>query len=561
MTSEARLADNPHLTQDRQLTQVRQITQNRQLTASRRDVLTVFVLGALLFLPGIGNHDLWNPDEARYAEVAREMLLADDWLTPRLNGTLYTQKPPLHFWGIMLPSAAYGAVTEVTARFSTLVAAAASGVVVLLLGTTVFGATTGRLASALFLTSGGILWQGRTAQMDMTLTFFVLLSMLGFARFWVKGRDSGSVLFFVSAGLGTMAKGLPALLPPLLGVVLFLALTRQYDALRRFRIGRGLLIFVGVVLLWLGPATWRIGWDYPRALILDQSLGRYVAPSGHHRPWFYYALPLFLQSLPFTPLLPAAWTALRRRGDLLRALWLVTWIAATVLFFSVSSGKRTVYIVALTAPMALLIARGLTLLDLDEKRERRLVLGGLATNAALFGGAALMVLLGRVADLELERMGPDFVLALRATTLVPAVGGGLALALAWRRRHLAAAWCLSTSMAACFILLALLLLPALDAVKSARELALTVARVVPPGEELAIYPMPDAGFLFYSGRSFEALYGPSHLRDFLGGDERRWLVIERDDIEDAEGIELFEVARDGDWQEGHLLLSTRPPDP
>ena len=68
---------------------------------SLRECLAVFALGALLFLPGIGNHDLWNPDEARYAEVAREMLVDDSPLIPRLNGAVYTQKPPLHFWSIM----------------------------------------------------------------------------------------------------------------------------------------------------------------------------------------------------------------------------------------------------------------------------------------------------------------------------------------------------------------------------------------------------------------------------------------------------------------------------
>ena len=66
----------------------------------RRDLLILALLSALLFLPGLGRRDVWNPDEARYAEVAREMRLAGSWAVPRLNGEVYTQKPPLLFWSI-----------------------------------------------------------------------------------------------------------------------------------------------------------------------------------------------------------------------------------------------------------------------------------------------------------------------------------------------------------------------------------------------------------------------------------------------------------------------------
>ncbi|HUP43615.1 MAG TPA: hypothetical protein VM599_10445, partial [Thermoanaerobaculia bacterium] len=72
------------------------------MTSRRRDLLVLAGLAALLYLPGLGNHALWNPDEARYAEVAREMRLFGDWLVPRLNGEVYAHKPPLLFWLIDL---------------------------------------------------------------------------------------------------------------------------------------------------------------------------------------------------------------------------------------------------------------------------------------------------------------------------------------------------------------------------------------------------------------------------------------------------------------------------
>ena len=68
------------------------------MSRRRRDLLALAAAAALLFLPGLGGRDLWNPDEARYAEVAREMRDAGSWALPRLDGELYTQKPPLFFW-------------------------------------------------------------------------------------------------------------------------------------------------------------------------------------------------------------------------------------------------------------------------------------------------------------------------------------------------------------------------------------------------------------------------------------------------------------------------------
>ena len=73
----------------------------------RRDLLLLALAAALLFLPGLGRRDVWNPDEARYAEVAREMLLTGEYLVPHLNGDLYTQKPPLQFWAMAAAARAF----------------------------------------------------------------------------------------------------------------------------------------------------------------------------------------------------------------------------------------------------------------------------------------------------------------------------------------------------------------------------------------------------------------------------------------------------------------------
>ena len=88
--------------------------------------LGLLVLGLVLFLPGIGGRDLWNPDEPRYAEVTREMRVTGDWFVPHLNGKIYSEKPPLLFWAIAAASVATGEVGPVAARLPSLVAAIAT---------------------------------------------------------------------------------------------------------------------------------------------------------------------------------------------------------------------------------------------------------------------------------------------------------------------------------------------------------------------------------------------------------------------------------------------------
>ena len=89
----------------------------------RREPWLLAALVLALFLPGLGSRDLWNPDEPRYAEVAREMVATGEFFVPHLNGRLYSEKPPLQFWAIAFFSLFTGGVDETAARLGWRVAA------------------------------------------------------------------------------------------------------------------------------------------------------------------------------------------------------------------------------------------------------------------------------------------------------------------------------------------------------------------------------------------------------------------------------------------------------
>ena len=544
-----------------------------------------------VLLPGIGSRDLWNPDEPRYAEVAREMLLPplelENFLVPRLNGERYDHKPPLHFWSIALFGALHGGVDEVAARLPSLLAGVGSVLAVFALAGRLFGRRTAWLAAPVFLTSALIMWNGRVGQIDMTLTFLELLAIL----FWVRGRswaaddppqarapggsagNLANLAFFACLGLATLAKGPVGLIVPLLAVVACLAFERDRAGIADLRLGRGLLVWAAIVLAWFGPAVWLAGKSYFDALILDQTVSRYAEATYHPRPWHYYFRTLPGTFAPWTLLAPvaiyASWRSSRREPASREAgavRFLLIWIASTFVFFSLSGGKRTVYLLALAAPLAMLTAHGVLAIRGAWPRYRAAFLASAAAVPLLFG-AVMAAAPAAARDLPAGTLPEGAVASLQAVAAIPLAAGLAGLYLAVRRRPDLLIACLATGLGLAMPVAALRLLPMGDAFKSARTLSRDLVRWAEPDEPYAIYPVPDAAFLFYTRRFAVDLHGGTQehdqgdeeaLRRFVARTDRPvWLLIERDNLERlSPPLDLVVVARDHDPLQGHVLLTT-----
>ncbi|MFL6290438.1 MAG: ArnT family glycosyltransferase, partial [Thermoanaerobaculia bacterium] len=331
----------------------------------RRDLAWLALLGALLFLPGLGSRDLWNPDEARYAEVAREMRLEGSWSVPRLNGQVYTQKPPLLFWLILASSFLTGGVGEISARIPSALAAIGTILLVFRLGERLFNRRAGWIAAGAFATCFKILWQGRFGQIDMLLTFLVALGVWFWVRGYTENRPGLYPLFFVATGLATLAKGPAGFLPPLLAIVAFLLITKDRAELRRMRIGIGFLIWAAVVLAWLIPAGLSGGREYLDQIVFRQNVTRYADPWHHFQPWYYYLTVIPAEFFPWSFLLPTALVVGWKRVERKSYLFALCWMLVTVVFFSLSPAKRDVYILTMYPAMALLVGAALDRIAAD----------------------------------------------------------------------------------------------------------------------------------------------------------------------------------------------------
>jgi 4-amino-4-deoxy-L-arabinose transferase-like glycosyltransferase len=536
----------------------------------RRDLLILALLGAVLFLPALGRRDVWNPDEARYAEVAREMQAGGTWAVPHLNGKIYSEKPPLLFWSIIAFGALTGGIDETAARLPSALAAIGAILLVYRIGERLFGRRAAWLTAAAFATCFKVLWQGRFGQIDMLLTALVTLAVWFWVRGYTEERPGFYQLFFFCAGLATLAKGPVGLLPPLLSIVAFLLWTKKRQEIKKMRIGLGLLIWAAVVLIWLVPAGLSAGPEYFQKIVFKQNVTRYADPWHHIQPWYYYLTIIPGEFFPWSLLLPTAFVLGRRR--LVRDsaatprqregfLFAVCWIVVTLVFFSLSPAKRSVYVLTLYPALALVVGAALDRLAAEWPRDRAWLVRPLAILAGL---AVLLVIALPIAGRNRPEAAPlggeAFVWWVTAALVPLALGALYAWWVSRSGQVERAAAGIATGMGVVILIAAFVLLPRFDTVKSARGLSRVLLANAAPDEPYGIYPRLDSTFLFYTHR-FTVDMGDDEaaLHEYLARPGRLWLLIQRDEIKKLKQPlpPLREVARDQDPKEGYLLL-TRP---
>ena len=302
------------------------------------------LLGSVWFEPP--RSPLAEPDEARYAEIPREMLAARDFVTPRLNGVPYFEKPPLLYWANAASFALLGE-TPFAARLPTRLFGTATA---LLLAAAV-GRRRGRLAGlaagVLLLAAPFGFVAARTNLTDGVLTFFfsaTLLAALSLASRAAEGRPTAGAAALVGAlaAGGFLAKGLVAVVLPGAIVLAFLGARRRLRDAARFVASPAPLVFAALVLPWLAAAE-RAHPGFLEFFFVSEHFERFATPAASRPGPIYYFAGLFLAG--FLPGLPLFFAGLRRRlREDPEALLFVLWFAIVLVFFSLSASKLPPYL-------------------------------------------------------------------------------------------------------------------------------------------------------------------------------------------------------------------------
>lgn len=255
----------------------------------------IFVLAILFYSLNLGGTPLLDPDEPVYGQTAREMAQTGSWLTPRLNGNLWFDKPPMYFW---LAAASYKifGINEFGARFPSVLFAALLLVLVFRWAARIFGARAGAFAALTLGTSLLFSIIARAAVTDMTLCFFMTLSFYWLYRAFESPEEKFRFinLFYFTAGFSVLTKGPVGLVLPLMVAVPFLALRGRTDVLRALYSPAGFALFALSALPWYLAMIALHGKQFYYTFIGYHNLIRFLEPEHVEtaRTWFY--IPVFI---------------------------------------------------------------------------------------------------------------------------------------------------------------------------------------------------------------------------------------------------------------------------
>ncbi len=329
---------------------------------TRYRLLALLAVAACLFFIGLGRLPLIDPDEGRNAEVAREMISLDDWITPHYDTLPYLDKPAVFFWLVAGSFRVFG-LSEAAARLPSALAALATVLLIWMLGRRMFTERSAWIAGIIFATSPLAMVFARVVIFDMTLTFLVALTL---AAFWLSStagrpRHDLDCLMFAAAGLATITKGPVGFVLPLLTILVYAAAQQKFSDMKRLAWPPGILIFLAVSLPWFIAVSIRNP-DFPRYAFWDESVLRFTTAHAHRGGSMFYYIPVFLVGfLPWSfPLLVAgvnhirSWKRLRDASAAPQA-FLLAWAMVTFVFFSISHSKLPAYFLPAVPALALLL--------------------------------------------------------------------------------------------------------------------------------------------------------------------------------------------------------------
>ena len=398
--------------------------------------LVIAVLAAL-WLGSLGLRPLYKPDEGRYGEIPREMVASGDWITPRLNGFKYFEKPPLQYWATAAAFTLFG-VSDWAARLWAGLAALAGVWMAFAAGNRLFGRPAGAFAAAILASSPLYVLLGQVNTLDMSVTVFLSAAVFAFALAQREGAEPGArrrwmLAFWAACAAAVLSKGLIGIVLPAGAAALYVLVRRDWAMLRRLELLRGGLLFFALVAPWF-VAVSRANAEFAHFFFVQEHWLRFTTKM-HHRSepaWFFLPV-LALGAWPWLLAIVGGWLASLRppagRG-FSAALFLALWALVVFGFFSASGSKLPPYILPLVPALAVLGGGFLA----RRTGNRLLVAQALfAAAGAILLGFAAWWLFTREAD-GLRGLGAAFVPWLVGAALAGLVGAGAAALLAARGR-------------------------------------------------------------------------------------------------------------------------------
>jgi 4-amino-4-deoxy-L-arabinose transferase-like glycosyltransferase len=557
----------------------------------RRDLLLLLPAFGALYFFRLGSYPLSNPDEGRNAEIAREMLATGDWVTPRLNGVNYFEKPPLVYWVTAVLEVVCGQ-NEWAVRAQPALFAVLGVLFTYAAGRALHGRRAGLLAAIVLGTS--LLWfaLGHIPILDMAVSVFMAAALFCFILGVREPASARRRWFFyglyASMALATLAKGLIGFLVTGAVMFLWLLIFNQWQRLLPLYLPSGAALFLALAAPWHVLAAMR-NETWAHRYFVYEHFERFLTPAASRPgPIHYFVWIVLVGLIPWTGFLwPAVREALRggagslaeawaRRKENATAWFFVTWAGFIFFLFSISKSKLPPYILPIFPALAVLTGAWLA---------RAWDGGGAAPLRwgfrffTFINGLFACVLVAAVVVPHLVIRDPVQAAALRwpalAMAVVLVVGGMLAPWFARRRGGRAGIATVAATMTL-FLLLLQLAAPKINK-PGTKDLALLVRERAQPGDRVLHYQEFFHDFTFYARRLVDVVEFEGELqleedaaarasgrfldgaafRRLWAGDTRVFAVARKRDIDRLFRDRTFRYHLLAESRD-HLLFSNRP---
>ena len=322
---------------------------------------------APLFFLGLSNHGLWTADEPRVAEIGREMALSGNLAVPTLDRRPFLEEPPLYYASLASVFKLFGGASDRIVRLPSAIFALGGVVALFFLGATLFGPRIGFFSAFIMATCGEYFRVAHWVIVDSALTCFVVLGLTFFiTAYFQQERRKRVVLYslcYFCCTLAFYAKGLVGIAIPGLAVLTFLLFEKNLKEVARMHIWLGAAIFAALALPWFIALYNQGGVEYLKVFLVHNHLERFAGGStGHHQPFYYYLTQFPGGFLPWSLLIVPVFLASFRKVRALKGkeksglLFAQCWFIAGLLFLSIASTKRVLYLMPIFAPVSMLTA-------------------------------------------------------------------------------------------------------------------------------------------------------------------------------------------------------------
>ena len=316
----------------------------------------VFFVAGLIFFFHLGTYGFWEPDEARYGEIAREMIELRDYIVPHLNYVAYIEKPPLLYWLTTLSYRLFG-INEFAARIIPAISALLGVLATFILAARTMGRRRAIMAAAILATAPLYAVMAQVLTTDMLLSALITIAMLALFFHFQEG-GIWCWIAYVAMALATLTKGPIGIVLPTMTMLIFLWWERALNgSMRRFHAIAGGAIILAIVAPWFVAISIREP-GFVDFYFIGEHVRRFFDASFSHGEPFYFYVPVILAGLlPWSMLVPFL-TWRRMTPNPVRRYCV---IGAVVIIgtFSASSGKLIPYILPVFPLLAVLLADGI----------------------------------------------------------------------------------------------------------------------------------------------------------------------------------------------------------